>query len=445
MSNNLLEDNSWSGTFHPPERDDLSFGGKLTFSPTEGMKFHCAFPLGSEMEGKWSHLHGYTTEGEALTIIGNLDFTSLGFKFKNGLSFRTTNNHPVNLAIIGHHFSPDTKFSKISFKVHQSEEFFSDKQRLDLTKEIDRDVFSITSESKQLTASYTAKLNYIPDDITRIIHSNDTEALMELQKAYENIKSRNPKFTAWSKNNIGIEYTLSSTSDVTINDGLEASNSIANLFSILFFAPCKTSSLYGTIYEEIDGKKSRYDFQIFPHTVSDKDSLEYSKKEKKHHSMPLSAIEIDIEKILPQWMKLSRKFSTIISSAQSETGLISTHQILSDIVLNVAQLEAMAKENGINSNSAKFQYAIDHHSSDKVKNILCNIFEKNTSELGRAIGEFRNEITHMGRPKIYSEKLGFQAKFRIYRCLHAIVAGYALACCNAPKEAIHKYQNKLLW
>lgn len=54
IDQNLLIEQEWIGTFFPPDHPEKSFGGRLTYSPTDGLRLEYARPLEFASKQTWN-------------------------------------------------------------------------------------------------------------------------------------------------------------------------------------------------------------------------------------------------------------------------------------------------------------------------------------------------------------------------------------------------------
>lgn len=441
IDQNLLIEQEWTGTFFPPGHQELSFGGKLIYSPTSGLSLEYARPYGVDLQQTWDYLLGHTSTGVALTLIGKFSGKGNGINIKHGMHYWTSSGHPFLYVIFGHHFDDKTTFGEFSFDISGAEEFFVPAGHKSHVKFSHAPVFTAKVDAGEISAYLAGTFQPIGTNISEDLYDRNEAALDELQKAYAEIKEKHSDFYPMLRKTLDYWFNFRTEQEIGIIDAYQTCASVANLFSVLFFGPARLSKL-AAVAKDRDGHP--HVFEIFPAKLSDKGSLEQASRKKSYFHLPLNSKDIDIAALIPAWLRNCDRFATIISTLQGSTGLISEHEVLASIVLSVAQLEGMAKEAGKDGNKEKFQYGIDHHASDKVRAKLKTLLGGDVDELGVAISDVRNEIAHMGRPKKYLNTLDFDKRYTASLALEVVVAGYALDQIGVAKYARDKYQDKLI-
>lgn len=441
IDQNLLIDHEWTGTFFPPGHPELSFGGKLIYSPTAGLCLEYARPYGIDVKQAWNYLLGHTSTGVALTLVGKFSSERAGLKIKHGVQYWTSTGHPFFYVLFGYHFDDKIKFDEFGFDISGAEEFFVPAGRKSHIKFSRSPVFTARTDVGEVSAYLNGSFQLIGGDVSGVLYDRNEVALNELQSAYAEIKARHSSFYPMLRKTLDYWFSFKSKQDISITDAYKTCESVANLFSVLFFGPARLTK-FTALAKDQEGDP--HSLEIFPAKLSDKGALEQALQERSYFYLPLNSRDIDIAALLPAWLRSGERFSTIVSTLQGSTGLISEHEILASIVLSVAQLEGMAKEAGKNGNREKFQHGIDHHASEKVRAKLKHLLNSEGDELGAAISDVRNEIAHMGRPKKYLDTLDFGKRYAVSLALEAVVAGYALDQIGVAKHARDKYQDTLI-
>jgi hypothetical protein len=176
--------------------------------------------------------------------------------------------------------------------------------------------------------------------------------------------------------------------------------------------------------------------------VIEKRTIELATMERFHSLMPITYSNIDLSKVLEAWFAISDKCSVIVTGIQHEIGFRNEHSIHGEIVLWATQLKSISEAENIKEE--QYEYPIKTYGSDQVKKGLKQIFAKiNKKTLGENIGNLRDEIAHVGRPKKLLKVLSLQELANFDRYLQITIIAYILTKLGIPHHVIEDYQNKL--
>jgi hypothetical protein len=217
---------------------------------------------------------------------------------------------------------------------------------------------------------------------------------------------------------------------------------ISNLFALL---------TYGPVYPEliklshIDNNSNRFMSTIYSSMCLEKRTYDLCKGNHSHFDMPIKKSNIDLAISITNWLEQSEKYSTIVSSLQTETGFRSKHSVHGELVMYATQLESISHTNKID-NLNKYEYPVNEFGTDKIKGTLMRIFEcAGEKDFGKGIGCLRNEIAHVGKPKKLLPKLSMRDMVNISHLLRLTVIGYALNAIGIHKGVVAEYQDKILF
>jgi len=436
----LLTEQEWACTLYPPDMPDLSFVGQLKHSPTTGLTLQFATTLDDRYRADYTHLHGHTSTGIAVTLVGNFSTKRSGYNMRSGSAYQTSSGHPFHYVIFGRHFDNETIFHEFHFDIAGADEFFARTGSIALVPFGKKPLFSASAGPYEFTGRFVGSFHAMPPNLSDYIVSDNDDAMNQLQAAYNAILQQHEGFWPMIKKTARFSFSMSADKGVDVITAHKSCHAVADLFSILFFDPARLSRLIAVAKDE---EGMPHEFEVFPWRLSEAGSLARAAEKRSHLFLPLNNHDVDLGKLLSNWMDASEKFSTTISMIQGSTALISESEILSKIVLNVAQLEGMAHE-AKKHKLHKYQHGIDAHSSPPLSQFLKGLLGREVSELGEAISDLRNDIAHMGRPRTYLDKMSFRQKYNVCLALEAIVMGYILDQIGASKESITKYQKTLI-
>ncbi|NYF34480.1 HEPN domain-containing protein [Stenotrophomonas sp. JAI102] len=437
----LLIEQEWACTLFPADHPELAFPGVLKHSPTSGLTLQFATPIDARYDEDYHHLHGYTSAGVAITLVGNFSTKTAGLNLRSGMAYHTSKGHPFQFAIFGHHFAADSAFIEYTFDIAGADAFFARSGSIALIPFGSEPLFRALSGSCEFSGRFTGTFNSLPPRLSDYILGNDDDAMAELQAAYTTIREKHQDFRPLIKKSAKFAFKLSIPDGADVMSAQRNCQAVADLFAILFFGPAKLSRLTATVKDE---KGFPHEFDVFPWRLSEAGSLQRAADDKSYLHLPLNNLDVNFGELLSKWMQISDKFSTTLSIVQSSTTLISESEVLSRIVLNVAQLEGMAHEAGKHENQKKYQYGIDTYSSPFLSNFLKSLLRREASDLGKAISDLRNDIAHMGRPRTYLDKMSFRDKYAACLALEAVIIGYVLDQLGASKTSVEKYQKTLI-
>lgn len=441
IDSNLLIDQEWTGTFFPPDRQDLSFAGRLKYSPTNGLRLEFARPMSmTDRNLEWSYLLGHTSTGEPLTLVGKFSTEGNGFNMKYGMYYWTSTGHPFQYAVFGHHFDDEVTFDTFDFDIAGAQDFFAPdgmKSQIPYSK---TDIVTAHCSAGKVKVIHSGKFDFVGNDLRVHFHSDDMEALDELQMAYLEIRARHPEFHPYLKRSLDYLFRFVPQSDLTIPSAHRIISSVTDLFAMLSFEPAKLSRFSATARDE-NGKP--HPMTVFPWTINDKATIERSQAKRKYHNLPLNNGDVDIGLLLANWLDQGDRFLAISSMLQSKVTVISEHEIHGSIVLAATQLEGIAVEAGVTAKKDKYEYGLKNHASDKLQKHLARLLNCTEDDIGEHVSDLRNDIAHVGRPKKLLQKISRRQQLLIAMALQAVVIGYALEEIGAAAQVRDKYQDVL--
>lgn len=156
--------------------------------------------------------------------------------------------------------------------------------------------------------------------------------------------------------------------------------------------------------------------------------------------MPITNSNIDLAAVLSAWLSAPKNHSTIISSIQNETGFRDEHSLHGEIVLYITQFESISYTA---KNKQKYEYPLITYGCEKITNGLKRIFASaGVSDVSKGIGDLRNEIAHVGKPRKIMSSLSVTDLMDISQYLQMTVIGYILATLGLQNDVISAYQER---
>jgi len=438
---NLLTDQAWTGTFYPPGREDLAFGGELCYSPTEGLKLKFAISTSRDLGCDIRFLHGETSNGTPCTLVGSFEPKKAGFSMQNGYSYCTANDgYPFSYVLFGAHVEDSTTFGCFQFDFTGSQHYFapeSSNRQIPFSREI---LFSAVTDLGIVEVFHTGSFDFAPNDLRAFLHGHDEIALSKLQSSYEAIKAEHPQFFPFLKKTLAFSFHLKIAPESKVNSALKACLKVANLFSILRFSPTRLSHVWAIASDE---SGQRYSLPVLPSMIADGDTIKRSLSDTSYHDLPLTMMDFDFSVVLYNWLKKHDDFDTVTSAIQSQGRTVSPHDALSSIVLIATQLEGIGHQAG--QVKDRFGFSARKYSSEKLIGELASLLTCSEQCIGIAISDLRNEIAHVGRPKKYLARLNSRQKYKVARLLELVVLGYLLEEIGVSTTSRKKYQDNLIW
>jgi hypothetical protein len=439
---NLLCDRTWSGRFYPIGREDLAFAGHLRYSATDGLKLQYAMPLNITERGtQWNTLHGETSSGMPLTLVGTFSNQSSGFAFRHGQSFWTSPGHPFAYLIEGYHFEEGVTFDSFDFEVTGLDDFFFQKGQSDLVRYSKVPIASAECDSGRFDVVHKANFGFLGNDLRAQIHSENEVALDELQATYERLRQKHPTFLPSLRRTLGHFMRFTPTDPLSVADALREIDVVVALLSLLRFSPARLTSLSAIARDEAG---HRHSMRVFPYRVDDQDAIALSRSDWDHLSLPLNSGDLSFDGALKAWSVVNSRYSSIISSVQNTTRKVAAHETHATIVLAATQIEAAAIADGEGGKASKYSSPVAKYASPRLQSVLAGLFSCAVDSIGNRLSELRNEIAHVGRPSVHLAAMTPRDLYRIGQCLQLVIAGRILETLSVTPAAREKYQNALV-
>ncbi|HDX0794173.1 TPA: hypothetical protein RNS57_002441 [Stenotrophomonas maltophilia] len=442
INSDLLLEHEWPCAVHPPGQPQLAFPGTLRYSPTGGLTLEYACPFNPEYDKEVGRLYGATASGDAFTLVGKFSTERAGFKARSSSAYQT-GKHSFKYAIFGHHVDAECKFSSFEFDICGLKDFLTDSDYSALATFGSRDLFDIDTPAGKIRGVQSMNTTLLSRRLSDQIHcfEKDIAAMSKLQEAYDSIRLEHPDFTPMVKAKSEYRIILEREDGADVEEAYPTCHAIADLFSVLFFGPAPLRTLTAQV---IDQAGKTHSWEVFPSKVSEAGSIKRATEPKSHFHIPVNSWDIDLGQTIKNWLPVETDFRTLICTLQGATTLTSYSEILSRIVLCAAQLEGISKKAGRNKDAEKYQYAIDSYASPPLIDRLCNLLHRGQTELGKSIGDLRNDIAHIGRKSKIAHMLSTREKYAVCIALEATIIGYVLTTVGVDRQAVEKHQRTLL-
>ena len=432
----IFENKDFVGEFFT-DNYEKRFVGKVIYSPENGVLFEYSIS-GTETPNKANVLYGVLDNGNKCTLLGAFSPQESGIRLQNGT---TTRHGKVGFPclLIGEWVEEDTLFEVVTFTLTNMQEFFFPKGYKDFVKYTSKPLIEIELPYGILEIGTSASFGFLNKDITSQVYCRNKNVLAELKDVFDQFQERYPDEILMFKQDIKYVAKLKMSQGQTIKDLHHSISDIANLFALLTYNPVYPDSISVVAPEE--GQNHR-NLKLYPSIALEKRTMELALREKSNFHLPITQSNIDLSKTIKKWAENSSNFQTIISSVQNETGFRDEHSIHGEIVIYSTQLESISY-NASKPSSEKYEYPIDKYGQRHIKPKLIKIFKSvNNDSLGENISRLRNEIAHVGRPKILTKKLSMQEMVRISQLLQMIIIGYIFDCLNFEQNIIDNFHDK---
>lgn len=431
----LFTERRWTGEFFSPDSYEKRFCGEINYSPEKGLVLAYTiannnFPADTEL------LHGILSTGDACTLVGQ-------FSLRQHTSLNIRNRFTTHLGktgffylALGEFLVDDEKFSEINFSLTNLQEFFYLNGRESNTKYSETPIYSINTSFGKLEFHNKAIFDFL--NIDTHIYNKNSAALSELNIAFKKIQTKYPKSIFDIKKKLEYLIRLNFKYKVSVLDMYKQIEKTSDLFSLLTYNPTYPESIQLIKRGEKNQPKT---ISLYPSMNLDPRTMEIIKEYKPNYNMPIKQSTVDIDFIIKNWFENQKNYSSIVLSIQNETGFITEHAAHGDIILYATQFESISFTKNIKVK--KYELPLKNYGSHNINSGLMKIFGKSTLEdTAKAIGELRNEIAHIEKPKLWLKNLSFAQLVEISQHLQLIVIGYELINIGVPKNVVETYQDQ---
>lgn len=438
----LFEEKSWTGEFFIPNDYPNRFVGTIEYSPKNGVILSCSI-TGLPQHKESKILHGILSiennKCVKCTLIGgqfSVDNTMPGFN--NGLTY-IRKKIGFSCLLVGTLFDENESVDNINFSLTNLQEFFFPKGWKDSVKYSKKPLFRVQTSYGQIKIGNNASFKYLnKKDIAGLIYSRNTEVLKELQDCFTEIDNKYPNNHFMLKEDITYRISLTFDNGTSIEDAYGHITELSNLFALLICSPVYPDSIRFT--------KSENDLpcsiEIYPSMGINPRTKDICIKAKSNFHMPITNASIDLASVIDNWLKVSKNYSTIVSSIQNDMGFRYEHSLHGEIVLYATQFESIANEEKIKKAQC-YEYTLNKYGSSNIKNGIKNIFAQHKeNDIGKAIGHLRDEIAHVGRPKKLLSSLSLEEMAHIADYLFLTIVGCILRRIGIDEAVIEVYQNR---
>lgn len=432
----LFSEKRWTGEFFLPDSYERRFPGEIHYSPEEGVILSYTI-TGYDVPAAAEVVHGVLSTGDKCSLVGRFSPVNAGITIRSGLTTRHGKTGFLFLAI-GEFLTHNEQFADIDFSLTNLQEFFYPSGFKDFVKFSVEPIYSVATPFGEMEVGNTATFGSLHSDIASHIYSRDPAALDELSQAFKDIEAKYPQSFFMLKKEIAYRIFLKFVPTLTIRDAYEHIASFSKLFALLIYSPVYPESIH---LRKLGADNRSITIQIYPSMVLDPRTIKLCTRDHSHWHMPITQSTVPLDSIVTNWLQGHQNHSPIVSSIQHETGFRDEHTAHGEIVLYTTQFESISYAAG--NKNQKYEYPLVQYSCQKLRDGLTKTLGKSTLEdTAKALGELRNEIAHVGRPKQWLVTLSLHELVRISQYLQLIIIGYILTNIGVPPTAVATYQER---
>lgn len=431
------KNHSFHGDFSPCATDNKGrFSAKIEYSPYNGLILDFCIS-DSETPFTCDRLYGVLNTGEICTLIGPFDFSQSTMHF--GKLRILTGHHPFLVMIFGGFFTETDLLSHCNFSLNGMQEFIHPQGFITQLKHSTKPLLSTQGKDWKIEVINSTSFSMIGDGLVNIIDCHNKLALERFREEFKNIKNSFPDafFLLRKELKFYFKYAHSTMHDVIGN--IKELWKISALFSIILDKPILPDDLM----LKFEGQNTSHSC-LFSNSVEQR-TIDLALTTISHHTLPLNWKQIDVGTILNNWFKISNNYESLSVIYQNETGYRTLPQAHADIILYATQLESIHNSLPEKSNEKYLRPIKKYASPELMKKLEDSFSEFNTKSLGENIATLRNELAHVGRPKVLMAKMKIQDYISIGLYLKIIVTSHLLFNLGLNTEQIHKYQNRVAY
>jgi len=429
-----MKPQEWVGLFNVDRDDSPCFSGKIKFSLESGIVLEYRI-AGTLVPPKSEVLYGILNSGEKCTLIGLHSFEHSGMNGNSAIVSRFGEIH-FSYLIIGKFVQLESLYKRCIYSFYNLQEFIFPDGYKSFVKISKEPIKSIQLRNGTIEIRNHAVLESLNQDLHGQIFSNNDIALEKLCTAFKEIQSESDRSEFFWKKDLSYKFYRKSQHGLPIKDHIDELLKIGNLFSLLMNRP-----VYPDQIELVDD--SDYKMNVFVGMYLDNKTFELAKKEISYFRMPIVQKDIELADVICEWLDKESSYSTVCSRIQHETGFKTESQLFGEIVLAATQFEMISFNDNIKSE--RFLYPIKKYGSSGVEQALVKLFRcVNQNDVGKGIAAVRNEIAHIGRPKVILNQFILSNISELAYLMNLVVNGYALKMIKVNDGAIQKfYENQI--
>lgn len=412
------------------------FPAKVKYSPSSGLQLEYSLS-DSDAPDKCERLFGILNNGKLCTLVGPFDFNS-GTHYSGKVLVRS-GLHGFYFLMIGEFVEEHEVIESCHFTFNGMQEFFHPQGFISQLKYQKEPILCTQGNGWEIQVENQATYSMLGDNIVNLINSREDEAQEKLEASFKTIKKEHPKAYFNLRKTLKFFFRFQSQPKDKAGKSIENITKISALFAVLMSRPTFPDEI--TLFLEEENRKHVH---VLNSMCLESRTVQLAQKKIIHLHMPLNWKDLDMVTVLNSWFELYDDFRVLSASHQYETGFRTLHYAYSDIILYSTQIEAINIDLGGKSRE-KYVKPIQTYACPNLMAQLNNVFAKvNDHELGKNIADLRNELAHVGRPKVLMEKLTINDYVTIGHLLQLIVVSHLLAKLDISQEKRYQYQYCLI-
>ncbi|WP_414618487.1 HEPN domain-containing protein [Serratia liquefaciens] len=426
---------SFHGEFWHDYNDNKGrFPAKIEYSPYNGLILdYCISDSDSPMSCE--RLYGVLNTGEPCTLIGPFDFHHSSMHL--GKLRVLTGRHHFQILIFNGFHEKNEKIEHCDLALYGMQEFIHPQGFITQLKHSEKPLMTAQGADWKIDVINTATFNMIGDGLINIVNCQNDDALVKFKKDFSLTKELFPNAFFLLRNKLKFYFRYTNTVKKDVSEHIYELCKISGLFSILLDKPVIPEELHIKFSGSSEKKPC-----LFSNSTEQR-TIDLALSDINHHLLPLNWNQVDLHLILCNWLTIGDDYDSLSVTYQNETGYRTLHQAHADIILYATQLEAINLSLS-GKTSEKYTGPIDKYASTSLKDKLEKAFSNfNSDPLGKNISALRNELAHVGRPKIMMKKMKIDDYIKIGLYLKVIVTSQLLSRLGLSKEQIERYQNKV--
>lgn len=430
----IFSEQRWIGEFFVPTDCESRFPGEISYSAEEGVVLRYTI-TGVDAKTKSSVLHGVLLSGDRCTLIGQFDPDRSGYTIRNGFATRP-GVVGFSFLVIGGFLEAGECFEKLKLSLTNLQDFFYPSGFKDRVKFSTEPIHTVTTPYGTMKVGTSGTFSSADPNIESYFYTENQEALSALQEAFESVRTKFPESFLMHKKDVSYRINLEFSTPLDIPAAYEHVVDISNLFALLIYNPVYPDSI-SLIKPAPDGHTLL--LELYPSIVLDPRTVKLAEREQSHWHLPLNQASISFDSVFRNWLHQPKINSSVVTSVQLETGFRDEHSAQVGIVLYATQLESISHLAG--ETKRKYEFGLETHGSPELCEKLKSVFgTTNLEETAIAVGDLRNEIAHVGRPKKWLETLNLGDLVSIEQYLQLTVISYILSLIGVTKSELENYQ-----
>lgn len=419
-------------------KDYMEFPGKLTYSIENGVQLSFLCPAGNKVK-RSKYIHGALENGEKCTLFGDFNPDGFGFHFGEISIYKA--KITFNSAIFGVHTTTEEKFDGISLDLTNFQEFCHPQGFLDWAKYSEKPIFSEDHGDIEISLVNSAKFKSLEFNVDTLFHCRNEEADLEIKSAIKEIIEKYKSEEILTRTDIGWELLLKNKNGLNIYEATKNTLLIEQFLSLLIFSPTRRTTL--NILKRSDEQPDRFKYLSTLTSLFDisKYKEKVLKKDLSHMHLPINGRNINFGKTIKKWFMEHEKFQMYAFSLSNKFGRTTEPEIRSEIIVNLAQIEAISHSLGKTKSSEKYDFPISHYDKGQISETLRRSLKLSGSEkIGTALSELRSDIAHFGRPITRSKKMSLSDLHTVQKCLSFIICSSIYDNLEIPEKNITAFQ-----